>query len=165
MSLFLLPKPGTDAQFLVVFNRLAVALREAQDDSGLTQAVYFDALKDVPLAALEAGALALMQESGRKWFPTTAEWRTASERALTGQIQQAVAEAAPAAEVGQISCWECADTGWILDPQTGGARWCPGDGRCAPATCQPKGHTWTRACPCRPTNPRYQHRKHFGAGR
>lgn len=162
MSLFLLPKPGTDAEFLVVFNRLAVALREAQDDTGLTQSVYFEALKDVPLPALEAGALTLMREPGRKWFPTSAEWRTAAEQALTGQIQAAMAAAITEPERATLHCRECMDTGWVFD--RGNPMACPGDETCGRHRTH-ASHTYTRACPCRATNPAYQRTKHFGAGR
>ena len=37
MTLTVVSKTSTDAEFLVVFNRLAVALREQQDASGITQ--------------------------------------------------------------------------------------------------------------------------------
>lgn len=160
MSLFLLPKPGTDAEFLVVFNRLAVALREAQDETGLTQGVYFEALADLPLSALEAGAKALMQEPGRKWFPTTAEWRTAAEQAQMTQLRAAIAPAVD--ERASLHCRDCMDTGWVFDQ--GNPMMCPGDGTCRRHRTHAP-HTYTRPCPCREHNPHYQQKKHFGAGR
>ena len=82
--------PLTDAEFVVLFNRLAVALQVQQDGSGITHGVYFEALRDLPTSALEAGALALMRESGRRFFPTTAEWRAAAEAAHQAQLRVAL---------------------------------------------------------------------------
>lgn len=151
--------PSSD--FLQLFNRLCVALREPADDSGVTQGIYFDALKDLPLRALEDGATALMKEPGRRFFPTTAEWRTASERAKDDQLRRAVTPTDD--ERGTICCRNCEDTGWALGIG-GKALECPGDSRCG-RTRVHAAHTFTFACSCRANNPNYQRTMHFGAGR
>ena len=136
----------TNATFLRVFNRLCVALREPQDDSGATQGVYFDALKDLPLDALEAGARALMTEPGRRFFPTTAEWRTAAEKAHAVQLRKAVE---PEPDRGwSLECSHCEDTGWELFRCTGNAE-CGRANNHAP-------HDFVRVCSCRPTNRTFQ---------
>lgn len=154
MSLELVRRPPTDAQFLAVFNRLCVALREPQDDTGVTQGVYWDALRDLPLPALEAGANALMREPGRRFFPSTAEWRTAAEQAQRQQFKAAVQ--APREEPWHLECAACEDTGWEHFH-------CPGDRSCG--RMKPHGaHDYVRVCVCRPTNRTYQRHHHFGAG-
>ena len=112
MTLALVPKPAAAAEFLAVFNRLCVALRETQDDSGVTQQVYFDALADLPLAALESGANALMRQQGRRFFPTTAEWRTAAETAQAETLRKTLTSRRE--EPWHHECRECEDSGWIV---------------------------------------------------
>ncbi len=161
MTFALVTQKPSDAEFLTLFNRLSVALREQQDESGVTQGVYFDALKDLPIRALEAGAAALMKEPGRRFFPTTAEWRTAAEKATVAQLREAV-QPRPE-DRGVFICRACFDTGWESGP-SGDPLECPGDARCGRRNEHGK-HTYTRACPCRETNANYQRAAHFGAGR
>lgn len=156
MTLALLPKPGSDTDFLAVFNRLCVALREQQDDSGITQGVYFDALKDLPLPALEAGAQALMKEPGRRFFPTTAEWRTAAERCQGALLREAVQR--PEAHPWTEECSACSDTGWEPHVCDGGEA-----GRCGRRN-KHAAHDYVTICPCRPTNRTWNRHHHFGAG-
>lgn len=154
-ALATIERKGDAAQFLALFSRLCVGLREAQDDSGITQRVYWDALRDVPMAALEAGALALMREPGRKWFPTTAEWRTAAGYAHEQQLRAAVQ---PAREQPWThECRDCEDSGWVLGLS------CPGDTTCG-RTKPHLPHTYTVACPCRATNRTYRRHQAFGGG-
>lgn len=143
-----------DAEFARAFNRLAVALREPSDDSGVTVGIYFDALKDLPVTALEAGALTLMREPGRRFFPTTAEWRTAAQAALDQQLRAAVtpARAAP----WQDECETCSDTGWKYED-------CPGDRTCGREKTH-NAHRFVRACVCRATNRTFQRHQRFGGG-
>ncbi len=155
MTLALLKDPSSDAAFLRIFNRLLVALREPADDTGVTQGVYFDALKDLPLLALEAGAMALMKEPGRRFFPTTAEWRTAAERANVELLRDAVQPARD--EPWHVDCEACEDTGWVQGLE------CPGSNLCG-RTKPHAPHSYTRACPCRPMNRTYQRHHRFGAG-
>ncbi len=159
MTLALVTAKPSDAEFLVIFNRLCVALREPQDDSGITQGIYFDALRDLPMVALETGAGALMKEPGRRFFPTTAEWRTAAELAQKAALKSVLQPERDAA--WQHDCTNCEDTGWEL-----------GEGG-MPLTCPeiPCGrerahlpHTFTRVCFCRPTNRTWMRHQNFGSG-
>lgn len=143
----------SDVAFLAVFNRLAVALREAPDETGVTQGIYFDALKDLPVTAVEAGAVALMREPGRRFFPTTAEWRTAAEKAHVDLLRQAVQS--DREEPWKVECDRCEDTGWVLSRQCEGDNYCGREKKHAP-------HTFTKPCPCRPTNRTYQRHRAFG---
>lgn len=154
MTRMLVPRPPTDAQFLALFNRLLVALREPADDTGVTQGVYWDALQDLPGPALEAGATALMREPGRRFFPTTAEWRTAAETAQRAQLRAAVQPARD--EPWHDECGACRDTGWEV-------KTCDGSALCGRQ--QPHApHEYVQPCTCRPMNRTYQRHQHFGAG-
>lgn len=153
MTLALVPRPATSAEFLTVYNRLSVALREPQDDSGITQGVYFDALKDVPLEALTAGAETLAREPGRRFFPTTAEWRTAAQAWRMSTFR------AHETEVDRVEwrheCSGCEDTGFTFHECAGGQTGACGRRR------KHAAHSFVRVCPCRPTNRTYQ-RHHSG---
>lgn len=155
MTLALVPKPAAAAEFLAVFNRLCVALRETQDDSGVTQQVYFDALSDLPLAALESGANALMRQQGRRFFPTTAEWRTEAEKAAYADLKRAVSGGRD--EPWRHECQDCEDSGWVRGLT------CPGDATCG-RTRKHAAHDYTQACPCRPTNRTFRRHLAFGGG-
>lgn len=150
----ILVKAATDTEFLQVFNRLCVALREPQDDSGVTQGIYFEALKDLPLLALEAGASALMRETGRRFFPTTAEWRTAAEVAIQAEVRRELT--AVREEPWKHDCNACEDTGWERFE-------CTGDDFCG-RTRKHAPHEFVRVCPCRPTNRTYQRHQVVGRG-
>lgn len=151
----LVPTPVAAREFLAVFSRLCVGLREQQDDSGITQQVYFEALRDLPVAALESGAAALMREPGRRWFPTTAEWRAAAEQAQIAALRAAVQ---PSREAPwHDECAACGDTGWLHGLTCDGGRAC---GR----TRTHLAHTYTQACTCRATNRTYRRHLAFGGG-
>lgn len=155
MTLALVPKTASETEFLAIFSRLCVGLREQQDDSGITQQVYWEALRDLPLAALETGAAALMKQSGRRFFPTTAEWRTAAETAQYAELRQALKPARD--EPWQHECHECEDTGWVRGLT------CPGDATCG----RPRkhaAHDYTQACPCRLTNRTWRRHQLMGGG-
>lgn len=111
-ALVLAPKPTDEQHFMTVFSRLCVALRETQDDSGITQQVYFEALRDLSPDALEGGARLLMQERGRRFFPTTAEWRTAAEKAHADELRKVLTTQRETP--WQHECQECGDSGWIM---------------------------------------------------
>ena len=152
--LALVAKTPSDAEFLKIFNRLCVALRESQDDSGVTQGVYFEALRDLSLPALEAGAQSLMKEPGRRFFPTTAEWRAEAERAQMQQLKQAVQPARE--QPWRFDCTACEDTGWERFE-------CTGDTSCGRQR-RHEAHTYVRVCPCRATNRTWQRHQNFGSG-
>ncbi|MCR4339538.1 MAG: hypothetical protein NUW01_06590 [Gemmatimonadaceae bacterium] len=152
-------RPTPDAAFLVLFNRLAVALRLMDPDEG-TVGVYFDVLRDLPATALEAGADALMKETGRRFFPSTAEWRTAAEVALTRQRQRALEPDAEHDPRAWVCCSRCLDTGWIL-AEDGGSLKCSGVLRNGTCQCGRRfpheaGMTYTEACSCRASNVNWQ---------
>lgn len=154
MSLVLAATVTTDAAFARVFNRLAAALREPGDDTGVTMGVYFDTLRDLSIESLELAAAALMKEPGRRFFPTTAEWRQAAEVARVQQLREAVKPARE--EPWQYECGACLDTGW--DEQ-----FCPGDRTCGREK-KHGAHSFVSVCPCRPNNRTYIRHQQFGAG-
>ena len=142
--------PLTHPDFLSIFNRLCVALRELHDDTGITQDVYWHALRDVSLESLGLSAEALSKEPGRKWFPTTSEWRTAANRAADDLRR---AEHVSTGREWHDECRDCSDTGWVKDLTCDGSAY----GACG----RPRlhgAHTYTVPCPCRPTNRTYQRR-------
>lgn len=150
----LLPQAVTDAEFLQIFNRLCVALREPADDTGVTQSTYFEALRDLSMAALERGALALMKEPGRRFFPTTAEWRQAAAIAYESWLRDTIKPAR--AEPWHHECDSCEDSGWVYHEC---ARTVPCGRNNMHAS-----HFYVRVCPCRETNRTYQRNQLFGAG-
>lgn len=156
MSLSLVPATANETEFLAVFSRLCVALRETQDETGITQQVYWDALRDVPLAALDAGAAALAREPGRRFFPTTAEWRAAADTAATAQLRAAVGGRS---EPWRDDCRDCGDTGWVIGLTCDGAK----GGACG-RPFKHRAHDYTLACPCRMTNRTYRRHQAFGGG-
>ena len=155
MNTDLIPAPAQSAEFLAIYNRLCVGLREAPDDSGITQGIYWDALKDLPCAALETGAVALMREPGRRFFPTTAEWRQAAERAQITQLREAVRPARDAPWVHE--CHDCEDTGWRYHT-------CTETNPCLRTKAHARPHDYVTPCPCRVSNRTYMRHQNFGAG-
>jgi len=153
--LALVPKVSTEADFLAVFNRLCVALRETQDDTGITQGVYWDALHDLPLAALETGANVLMRQQGRRFFPTTAEWRSEAEKAAYAELKKAVSGGRD--EPWKHECQDCEDSGWVRGLTCDGGTTCGRKNKHMP-------HDYTLACPCRQTNRTYRRHHAFGGG-
>lgn len=147
---------GADAaEFLQIFSRLCVALREPQDDSGITQGVYWQALSDLSLDALAASAIALARDTSRRFFPTTAEWRAAAGAAYEQKLRAAVQ---PAREQPWVhECRDCEDSGWVLDLTCDGGTTCGRTKKHLP-------HTYTVACPCRATNRTYRRHQAFGGG-
>ncbi len=153
MSIELVRKAANEAEFLAVFNRLCVALRESQDESGITQQVYWEALKDLPLKALELGAGNLMREKGRRFFPSTAEWREASYVADATLRNAELKRTEP----WHDECRDCEDTGWVLGLECDGGMTCGRPNKHRP-------HSYTIPCPCRATNRTYLRRQALGYG-
>lgn len=156
MSLSLVPRTADDAEFLTIFNRLCVALREPQDDTGITQGVYWDALRDLSLDSLQTAADALAKQQGRRFFPTTAEWRMEAERASATHLLKAVTVGGRS-EPWKHECHECQDTGWIVGLACDGGSVC---GR----TQKHLAHAYTQACPCRINNRTYRRHLMVGGG-
>lgn len=144
-----LDQPTSDTEFVAVFNRLAVALQVQPDERGITQGVYFEVLRDLPLAALEASVEALMCERGRKYFPSTPEWREAAEHAHGAQLRAALRPARD--EPWQVECEACDDTGWQV-------RSCEGlpESLCGRVKVHHAAHDYVEVCPCRAMNRTFQ---------
>lgn len=147
----------TKKQFAQVFNRMVVAFNK--DADAVTMWVYFDALYDLPAVAVEDGAVALMREPWRTFFPSTGEWRAAAETAAQQRLQQAIQ---PQRTDWKEDCQTCHDTGWIEGR-------CEGGGQCGIASCERMArrrgygaHTYATPCTCRLSNPTYQ--RHVLAG-
>lgn len=142
----------TKPEFAACYVWLCAALREPQDETGLTQQVYYQALGDLAPESLQGGATALSREPGRKWFPTTAEWRTAAGRVQTAHRRLAVSGRE---EPWRVDCDRCEDTCWRLPME------CPGDPTCGRPT-RHLPHTYTDRCACWPANRTFQ--RHHASG-
>jgi hypothetical protein len=138
--------------FSQAFNRLAVATRLAATEVDASmQQVYFEALSEFPIEAIERAARVLARKLS--WFPKVAEWHAAA-REQEIQIRQQTP--LPAAD-GMPICARCEDSGWE-------ERFCiPG----SEESCgRPHGqqnaarHRYVTVCDCRIANPKYarQHR-------
>lgn len=138
----------TRAEFLPIFNRLAVALREPQDESGVTQGVYFDALGDLDVVSLTAAAVALSREQGRRFFPSTGEWFAAALAAAGEARRKVLALPAGRTTPWQFECESCEDTGWVQGLT------CEGSATCGRSKVH-AAHSFTRPCACRATNRTY----------
>ncbi len=126
------------------FNLLAVACRDTKSDA-VTKAVYFEALRAFPAEIVRAAALRLVQEPGRKFFPTTGEW-------IDGCLTAKADAARLGVDVQRTDPWhhdcpDCEDVGW-LQFLCDGSKLC---GRRRPHA----AHAYISACPCRSTNPTY----------
>lgn len=143
----------TLAQFSETFALLAVQLRATDTDEATIRG-YYEALKDSPLEAVQAGARAFSREPGRRFFPTTAEWIQVARDASVESLRKAL----PAArdEPWRYDCEPCSDTGW--EPFR-----CAGDASCGRV--KPHlAHDYVRICPCRATNKTWQRHQRFGSG-
>ena len=142
--------------FLAAYGRLCLALREPQDDSGTTQQVYWDALSDLEPDTLIAAVARLARDTGRKFFPSTGEWRAAALAVRGDLARTRLALPAGRSEPWHHECEVCEDTGWA-------PRACQGlaDGPCRRRTVH-LPHPWVDPCGCRGSNRTYQ-RKAIGA--
>lgn len=135
----------TEHEFGVIFARMAMQLRWLDADAAAIQS-YYIALKDLPDAIIHASAARIANESGRKYFPTTGEWR---QVALTIEQEKRREEfSGPQSWIDE--CESCHDTGWELFECTGGAH-----GGCDRPR-EHRAHDFVRVCQCRPTNRTYQ---------
>lgn len=141
------------ATFAEVFRRLALSFN-AEPSPDKAEA-YWAALQDLPLEALTDAVARLQREGGRKWFPTTGEWREAAEQALAQRLRQAVQPARD--EPWHLECAGCEDTGWLRKECSSAPCICGRPRRHAP-------HTFVVPCPCRPTNRTYTRTRAFGSG-
>ena len=158
----------TIEEFGRVFGRLCVALQVPVDESGATERVYFGVLKDLPIEAIQAGAMAFMVEAGRRFLPSTGEWRDRARRAEDTTIRLRLQ--AHRTEPWRVECERCDDTGFVThrcpglapDGQRVGERqkaggFGEGDEPCLRT--QPHyEHSYVTDCACRATNRTYQRR-------
>lgn len=131
-------------EFSRIYMVLALQLRNANTDE-LAVAAYFDALQDMQIASVHDGAKYFARERGRKFFPTTAEWRDRAFLAFQNELRSAFQEVRE--KPWYSDCTACDDTGWegFSCPE----RPCDRTRTHAP-------HVYVSACPCRATNRTYQ---------
>lgn len=146
----------TEREFGMVFAKLAMQLR-CTDADVVTIKSYYEALLDCPLDAITEAARGFAIELGRRWMPSTAEWHAAARAAQ----DEALRKTAPA-NVLEIICTACYDTGWVMAPGAHQME-CPGNETCG-RTRKHAPHTYTKACFCRATNPNYLRFQKFGRG-
>jgi len=143
----------SEREFGNVFAKLAIQLRWMDADAVAIRS-YFDALKDLSLEAVQASATELAREPGRRFFPTSGEWREVAHKFAAKQIREALT---PARDEPWVSeCAACDDTGW--EPFE-----CTGDSFCGRQK-KHAHHTFVRVCACRPTNRTFQRHQRFGGG-
>lgn len=141
--------------FLQAFNRLAVALRlpAAEVDAPMKQ-IYFDALKDLPIAAV-AGAVGGLAKTAGYGFPRTSEWWAVADRVRVEQTLKALPP--PREEPWRHECPHCCDCGWEY-------RECDGDRICGRSKTHAP-HAFATPCSCRETNHTYARHHRVPKGR
>lgn len=141
--------------FLQAFNRLAVALRlPIAEVDGAMQQTYFDALRDLPIEAVDAAVLILSRTAGYG-FPRTPEWHQVAEQQRVEQTLRALPPGRD--EPWHFECPHCEDTGWE-------ERSCDGSRMCGRSKEHP-AHTFATACSCRDTNRTFQRHHRVPKGR
>lgn len=142
----------TEREFGTVFAVLAMQLRWTDADEMAVRS-YYQALQGVSLDALKASAQQFAQESGRRFFPTSAEWFEAAQHVTTESLRKALP---PAREEPWVhDCRDCEDTGFR--PFKCNGKFCGRKYKHAP-------HDYVEKCPCRPTNATWNRHQRFGAG-
>jgi hypothetical protein len=141
--------------FAQAFNRLAVGLRlPASEVDPAMQQIYFDALKDLPIAAVDAAVVPLQRTAGYG-FPRTSEWHGVAQQC---RIEQTLKALPPAREEPWHSeCPHCDDCGWEY-------RECDGDRICGRSK-KHAAHTFATPCSCRNTNTTYARHHRVPKGR
>lgn len=158
MSLGLMRRGLTPEQFVPIYNSLCVACQARQDETGVTQGVYYRALSDLSLESLQASSEAIarngvVRDGQRKtYFPTTAEWREVAQTHERERLREAVKPARDEPWVDE--CGACNDTGWEYFR-------CDGTDICGRRK-KHAAHDYVRPCTCRPTNRTYARRQQFG---
>lgn len=139
----------TPEEFHGIFRRLALALRLTEQDGAMVSA-YYEALNDLSVGAIAESARALAKQPGRRFFPTSGEWREEAEIAFRSELVKALPPARP--DPWRFDCESCDDTGWERFE-------CTGNDFCGrPNVHAP--HTFVRMCSCRESNRTYQ--RHHG---
>ncbi len=138
-----LQKLITAEEFALIFTRMASQLRWLEFRPSDMEN-YFESLRDLPDGILHESAKRLANQPGRKYFPTTGEWR---ESAL--QVEAEIRRAdITGPRVWKLECEDCEDTGWLHFE-------CPGDATCD-RTNPHLPHRFVRPCGCRESNRTYQ---------
>ncbi len=133
----------TSEEFAVIYTRMASQLRWL-DFRPTDVENYFEALRDLPDTLLHESAKRIANAPGRKYFPTTGEWR---EWAL--EVEAEIRRKEITGErVWKLECDDCEDCGWLFFD-------CPGDTTCE-RTKPHLPHRFVRACGCRESNRTYQ---------
>lgn len=143
----------TERAFGIAFAKLAVQLRFADADE-VTIRAYYEALRDLPLPAIQDSGVRFAREAGRKYFPTSAEWHEAASTLAVQHLRETLPPAR--AQGWQVECAACDDTGWMPFA-------CPGDASCGRER-RHAAHSYVRVCPCRPTNRTWERHQRFGSG-
>lgn len=130
-------------RFTQCFNRMLSAFPSASADAVRMQ-VYFDALRDLPIEAIERAGAWLQRNAG-EWFPSAATWHERAALEQTATLRETLKQARE--EPWHVECSDCDDTGWVTMECGGG----PACGR----TREHLAHTYAVKCPCRPTNRTY----------
>lgn len=138
-----LTKARDSGEFGEIFAVLAIQLRWQDADEGSMQS-YFDALKDISDALLKRSAHQLANEPGRRFFPTTGEWREAALRLEADDRRRVMS----GVRDWKIECTACDDSGWEYHH-------CEGDKTCGRQH-EHRPHNFVTVCPCRDTNRTYQ---------
>lgn len=133
--------------FAQCFNRLAKAKRAKDIDAADLQ-IYYEALKALPLWAIEEAANEL-QRTTTYGFPTTDVWYQQADAEVQRRLRETLAHGREWKEV----CQGCHDSGWKEYE-------CRHLHRCGRPYCDRMGekhaHSYFSACPCREHNPTYQ---------
>lgn len=137
-------KATTEKDFAEIFARMALQLRWLDADETAIRS-YYAALRDLPIEILHRSAAKLACEPGRKFFPTTGEWR---EVALMAQQDDLRAELAGPRRTWVLECEQCEDTGWVYFI-------CEKD-ECGRYNPHIVPHNFVKPCVCRETNRTFQ---------
>lgn len=135
---------SSERDFGQIFARLAMQLRWMDADAQAIRS-YHQALGDLPLDIVSQSASNLANERGRKFFPTTGEWRDAAQLLLDARQRQEFTQPRD----WKVECDACDDSGWERLECTGAGGGC---GRERPHS----PHTYAVICPCRQTNRTFQ---------
>lgn len=131
-------------RFMQVFNRTMAAFPNATADAARMQ-VYYDAMNDLPIEAIEQAGTWL-QRNGGEFFPTAAKWHERGVIERDARVRTGLRTARE--EPWKTECPACEDTGWEYCQCNGG----PTCGRQRAHA----AHQFVVPCPCRPTNRTYQ---------
>lgn len=75
-------------RFTTIYTSLLIGLRPREEQRAGV-GVYFSALLDLPIEAVEDAGLACLRELGREWVPTTTEWYAAADELAVTALEMA----------------------------------------------------------------------------